>query len=174
MMGKTHIMVGVTYGVLLLPSVVTTKQYTPIEFSAIVGGLVLGSLLPDLDHPHSFASQFIPLVGRFVSSVTRHRGLLHSVLGVLMWFVFSASLTSIVSAVVGQPVPIVAKFSTGLIMGYILHIVADMMTVSGVKLFYPLKQNIELPLVKTGGIREMMFRWSLLAVCVYRIVSLWK
>jgi len=175
-MGKTHVLVGVSYGVSLLPLAVS-GQYSSVEYGVLVCGLVIGSLLPDIDHPHSLISQQIPLIGRFISSITRHRGFFHSILGVLTWF---ALMTTARSFIAGRPQyqvldntdMLISCFSNGLLVGYVLHIVADMMTVSGVKLFYPMNNNIRFGIVKTGGIRELVFRWILIAFCAVNVISL--
>jgi inner membrane protein len=166
MMAKTHVIVGLTYGVALLPAVGT--RYTPVEYGAVVVGLVIGSLLPDIDHPHSTISQFIPIVGRFISAWTQHRGLFHSILGVVLMFGAAGLASSTVRSVtttLGLPTELPPYIGAGLIIGYALHIIADMLTTHGVKLFYPLRWNVGLPLFSTGGFREVILRWGLIIFC---------
>jgi len=62
-------------------------------------------------------------------------------------------------------------FSWGLV-GYVLHIGADMLTISGVKLFYPLRFNVGLPIFSTGGIREKLLRFGLGLACLLQILRL--
>lgn len=172
MMAKTHVVVGVTFGVNLL-SALQAGRYTPPEYGAVVAGLVIGSLLPDIDHPHSLISQFIPVVGRFVAAWTSHRGFFHSALGVILLFfglAFSSGAMVSIASAYGFPTELPRFISVGIIIGYCLHIIADMITINGVKMFYPLKWNVGLPLFSTGGIREMVLRWILIGLSVLGVV----
>lgn len=62
-----HITLGVTVGVL--------AAHSPFELSFVL----LGSLLPDIDHPSSTLGRYNPLVSLMV-----HRGKCHSVIGCLL------------------------------------------------------------------------------------------
>jgi inner membrane protein len=176
MMGKTHLVIGVSYGVALVPAV-TRGEFTPTQLGFIMTGLVIGSLLPDIDHPQSLISQQIPLVGKVISRLTRHRGLFHSILGVVILFGLSAWLSILIaggltSLGIQQADTATRYISAGLMIGYILHIVADMLTISGVKLFYPWKRNIRIPLFKTGGFREWVLGLVLIVVSTMQIIAL--
>jgi inner membrane protein len=175
MMGNTHIIIGLSYGVSLIPAV-TQNEYTPEQLGFIMCGLVVGSLLPDIDHPHSLISQKIPLVGKTISKLTTHRGLFHSIVGVGMMFVLWSCLSVIVadgltSVGIQQADNATRYIASGLMAGYILHIIADMLTISGVKLFYPLKGNIKIPLFETGGTREWLLSVFLIAVSAIQVIS---
>jgi len=175
-MGNTHIIIGVSYGVALMPAV-TRHEMTVEQLGFVMCGLVVGSLLPDIDHPHSLISQQIPLVGKTISRLTSHRGLFHSILGVVMMFGLSAWLSIVIagglsSVGIQQADNATRYIASGLMTGYILHIVADMLTISGVKLFYPIKRNIKIPLFKTGGTREWLLSIVLIAVSAIQIVAL--
>lgn len=165
MMAKTHMMIGATYGVALIPAV-EANRYTTEQFIFIMIGLVIGSLLPDLDHPQSLASQLIPFVGGVISRLVGHRGLLHSILG----FVLVAIGFSILNGILGNS-PTFLYVIAGILIGYILHIVADSFTVRGVRLFYPFKWNVGIKVIRTDGIAEMVIRWVLVVFCGYQIVS---
>lgn len=176
MMGRTHIIIGISAGVAYLPAV-TQGELMPGQFGFIMVGLVIGSLLPDIDHPHSLISQQLPIVGRVISALTRHRGLFHSILGVLVMAGLSAwwsvgiaqGLTSL--GIQNAP-EATHHIGLGLMIGYILHILADMITVRGVRLFYPLKFTVRIPLFSTGGFREWLLGLALMFGWVLRIVTL--
>lgn len=168
-MGKTHVVIGVSYGVTLLPSI-NTGVFTLPQVGIIICGLTIGSLLPDIDHPQSIISRQIPLIGMIISKLTRHRGLFHSLLGVGLMFLLLIVPTGMVVQATGTRL---AYFgAAGLMIGYILHIVADMLTVGGVKLFYPWQRKIAIGLFTTGGLREAALRWFLVGVSLIQITSM--
>lgn len=175
MMGRTHIIIGVSYGVALIPTA-TQNGLTPGQLGFLMCGLVVGSLLPDIDHPHSLISQQLPLVGKVISKLTRHRGLFHSVLGVVIMFAWTRWLSIFIadglSSVIQQADLATRNISTGLMLGYILHIFADLLTVSGVRLLYPLKFTVRIPLFKTGGFWEWLLGVMLMVVSGLNIFAL--
>lgn len=172
MMGKTHVVIGVSYGL----AVASASTISPVQVVSMISGLVIGSLLPDIDHPQSIITRQVPLIGWTVSKIAGHRGLLHSILGVLLLFVvvgfLSSSLIAGVSVLTFDVKDVVMYFSGAIIAGYILHIIADMLTVSGVKLFYPFKTTVRFPIFTTGGIAELILRWCLIGTCLLLISSI--
>jgi len=175
-MGRTHIIIGVSCGVALIPAV-EGGQLTPAQLGFIMVGLTVGSLLPDIDHPHSLISQQLPLVGSIISKLTRHRGLFHSILGVVMMFGLSAWLAIMMAGGLSsmgiQSADSATRYiASGLMIGYILHIIADMVTVSGIRLFYPLQRNIRIPLFRTGGFRERGLVLTLIVLSTLQIIAL--
>jgi len=102
---------------------------------AIVGGAVAGvpgyfagaliALIPDIDHPHSTISRRVP-GAPLVSLFVKHRGFTHSLCALL--------LAGIISSIF-RPQQL-----TLLIVGALAsHILCDMLTPSGVPLFWPLR-----------------------------------
>lgn len=108
---------------------------------------VLGALLPDLDHPGSaiaHSSILLRPVAWGAHLAFHHRGLLHSLLIVLL--VGYAGSTLVAS---------VAGFA--LAWGYLSHVLADFLTVQGVPLLAPLTYaRFHLPVfaIRTGGLVE--------------------
>jgi inner membrane protein len=170
MMSKTHVAIGVAYGTALIPAV-QRGEFTLEQFGLIMIGLVIGSLLPDLDHPQSVISRQIPIIGGVISGLTRHRGLLHSILGVILFYFVCAALM-FPMATITQNTRDLASLPAGLMLGYIFHIGADMLTKSGVKLFYPLKWNIGFGVFTTGGILEFGLRLVLMGWIVLQVIQL--
>ena len=94
--------------------------------------------------------------------VTRHRGILHSlVVGLLL------------SLILGS-VSLWAGF--GFFVGYVSHLFLDCLTVSGVRLFWPLKFKVR-GFVKSGGIIEqVVFVLILILIALYfvgRTLAYW-
>jgi inner membrane protein len=116
-------------------------------------------------------SAVLVVVGGFVLDVMfgrlRHRGIMHSIwiplLCVILAYLFSFVGTKDSTVVVGLLV--------GVSAGYLLHLIADMFTVDGVRLFQPFC-NIAfgLPLVSTGGDSEVIFRAVVRCITVIVVV----
>mgnify|MGYP002713245383 CR=1 FL=1 len=169
-MSKTHVVIGVAYGAGLIPAV-QRGDYSIEQFGLVLLGLAIGSLLPDLDHPQSTISRSIPIVGGLISSLTRHRGILHSILGVILFYLVTAILMIPIVAMTHN-IQLSRYAAAGLLLGYVLHIVADMLTKGGVRLFYPLKWNIGIGIFKTGGLLEFGFRVALMVWIVLQVIGL--
>ena len=87
------------------------------------------SVLPDADYPKSWIGHQLGSISEDLHRFFGHRSFLHSllalvlvtvVLGLPLWWIF------------GRPAVIVAVF-----IGYGSHLLADMMTLGGVQLFWP-------------------------------------
>ncbi|WLR53046.1 metal-dependent hydrolase [Bacillus tianshenii] len=137
----THLAFGAAAGA----AVMTYIPQVSIEQTFLYsGGLLVGALLPDIDHPNSKISRAVPVLGKAISSTTGHRTFFHSALFIgLLFLLYQTSIP--------------ADFITGLITGVVSHVVGDMFTVKGVHFFYPIKKTIRSPLAfHTGGIVEQL------------------
>lgn len=136
MLYKTHIAGGLALGYILfnkvpMLNVDITESKTLI---IITSGLVLGSLFPDIDHKNSYLSRKLKPVSFITSKVFKHREFTHSIVGTisisyLMYFILSKTNMEYMYK---------SMFSKAFTIGIISHIILDMMTISGVVLFYPL------------------------------------
>jgi len=169
MIAKTHVVGGLLAGGILL----TEASGFRVDNEALfLVSIAVGSLLPDIDHPQSVIARFIPIIGIPIGRLVSHRGFFHSLFGITVVFTllgmalpgFKDSYT----LVNGVDVWGIAVLWHGLLIGYFLHIVCDMLTVSGVKILYPFHWKIRIPLMRTGGIVEFFFRWLML-VCILLI-----
>lgn len=101
------------------------------SWQIILGG-ILGSLLPDIDHPKSTISLKLKSY-LFI----RHRGFTHSL---------TALLLLILLAPWGEKI-LHYNLYQGIIIGIISHIFLDSLTPSGVQLFFPCKKRFSLPIL---------------------------
>lgn len=168
MIARTHVMIGFTYGMALLP-VVERGEYTPLQFVLLTSGLVIGSLLPDIDHPQSTISRKLPPAGWIASKLVSHRGFFHSILGCVILFWLMVLPVGFFKELFQSDDPF--HMAAGLTIGYMFHIFADMFTVSGVRLLFPFRWNIGLGVFKTGGTRETILRWGLGAMSILLVWS---
>ena len=109
-------------------------ELTPVlaqgDWWHIVPSAVLTCLLPDIDHPKSFLGQRLKWVSKPIARAFGHRGFTHSLLavfGLLTLFYLKVPESWIVPADAIQ----------GMVLGYLSHILADMLTPAGVPLLWP-------------------------------------
>lgn len=134
---KTHILFGLLLGLLSLPIL------NPANSVLFVILVLIGSTLPDIDHPKSKVGKWFKPIGWLFE----HRGFFHSIFPILLLLL----LTKVYSLVF-LPIAI----------GYISHIMIDMATKQGVLFIHPfLKVKIS-GFVKTGGIVESLIFISLI------------
>lgn len=121
-------------------------ELTPILASAdwwhIIPATLVTCLLPDIDHPKSLLGQRLSWISRPVARVFGHRGFTHSLLAVgagvaLLQLKFPADWL------------LPADVFQSMVVGYLSHIVADMLTPAGVPLLWPCRWRFRLPLLRS-------------------------
>ncbi|MGG3874599.1 metal-dependent hydrolase [Brevibacillus laterosporus] len=146
---KTHIAFSTLAGVCV-------AKFLDIPFQTdYVMGVAVGSLLPDIDHPKSYIGKKLSKTSRVMSKTLGHRGLTHALPFWLCLFPLGFFMKE--------------NVFLGLWIGYLFHIVGDLLTVAGVPLFYPFsKARIKLPLAfKTGSsVEKGVFIACLLLIIV--------
>ncbi|MFD2160272.1 metal-dependent hydrolase, partial [Rubritalea tangerina] len=115
----THLCVGAAVGV-----VCTGFDSSPdaVGWAA----LLVGSLLPDIDHKRSFIGKYVPWVSATLERKFGHRTLTHSLLGFAL-FALALSPTLIFSD----------SLLPWALMGIASHVLLDTFNIQGVPLFYP-------------------------------------
>lgn len=175
MTAPTHSIGGMAAGVALAVCI----HANAAETAYLIGISALGSLLPDIDNPHSRISfkwrgiRLIVSAGQslircvscllprrqkaYVRSLIGHRGLTHSLLPVIL----PAALNIFfVRQHIGYCI------TAGLAGGILSHLLLDILS-GGVPLFMPFStRRICLAHIKTGGIAENIFRTALIIFVV--------
>lgn len=157
MLAFTHIAFGAASALLTAEWLNVPEPQTVL----MLGGGVLGSMLPDIDHPGSAFGRRVPFLSIPLSAIFGHRGITHSLIAVvgmsaLVWY----SLHHL-DWHPGYSVP----FVVGIAVGYLSHLAGDWMTNSGVPLLWPSKRRFVAPLrIFTGDFREyllafVMYGW---------------
>lgn len=169
MLYKTHIAGGLALGYVLFNKVGILKVDLTQSKSLIIvtSGLILGSLFPDIDHKNSYLSRKIKPISFITSKVFRHREFTHSIVGTIS---ISYLLNLILSKTNIESVysrMFISAFTTGIIS----HILLDMVTVSGVVLFYPLyKKRVRLGLFNPRKYSKMESRQMVIMI-VFIIIA---
>lgn len=133
---KGHLRGGmVTVGILILflaPSLSIAR--TPLNIILLSISILLGSLLPDIDHPQSILGRHVLFLSKPIHRNFGHRTLTHS-----LFFIFALVLTI---SLFGFGV-----FAFGLGVGMLSHVILDLFWPgsSGVAFLYPFyKRRIDL------------------------------
>ncbi len=144
MMWMTHIAIALLfYGILVKFGIFPNNQ-------VMIALVALGAVFPDIDHPKSFIAHmnvWFKMSSRVVS-LGGHRGITHTIWASILAF----PLAYLVLRYFGLGFISAGAF----FLGYLAHLLADSLTVSGVAWFYPFdKHKIRGP-VRTGSPFEVL------------------
>lgn len=150
-MGLTHILFGLF---LFLMS----WRLELVSFDmAVLATLVVGSILPDLDHPRGLIYSLLgaPVwLRRGVRRMVGQRGILHSLLVAVVVLVLGYLIFSVVLGF-----RFVVSF--GLFVGYLSHLFLDSLTVRGVAWLLPFSRKRVRFVIGTGSMIERIFFYVL-------------
>ncbi|AEW44574.1 putative inner membrane protein regulated by LexA [Serratia symbiotica str. 'Cinara cedri'] len=119
------------------------------DWGYVILGGILTCLLPDIDHPKSFLGRRLKLLSIPIAKLFGHRGMTHSFLAIIgcSTFLSSGLLLSIIT-------PIPTYFAHAMVVGYISHILADMLTPAGIPLLWPYKIHFCIPILNPSKYPE--------------------
>lgn len=139
--GLTHILMALSLYLIIHNRI---NLGIPLWLAAIC--LILGSLIPDLDHPKSIVGKYFFPINIFI----KHRsGFTHSLLGA-----FSLSLPMLYFG---------KEYYYLTVLGCLFHLLGDTLTPLGVRWLFPIiKKRYSLKLIKSGGFMERI----LAALCL--------
>ena len=158
MTGKTHQTLGITIGVVSYLNY-APESYNPATFFAILIACYFASLLPDLDRPTAKIWSDLPLgheVGHVVDPFFKHRNISHSILGVVIFACLAYFLFMKFPSYWGIDKYILLGVS---VAAYFSHLLADMFTVEGVPLLFPVKKMFGIPPKPFEGVRIETGKW---------------
>ncbi|RJO62792.1 MAG: metal-dependent hydrolase [Dehalococcoidia bacterium] len=164
MLGRTHILAGLTAGLIV-------SRYTGQGGELITMGVAAAAaLLPDIDSSKSMISRNVPVAPWVLENTMGHRGAMHSIAGAL-------AVSLLISFLLRQwyPAAIIQSMIPAFMAGYLSHLVLDTLTNSGVPWLWPLPLRIRLPLAQTGGLLERtVVMPALVLVFLVLISSFWR
>ncbi len=142
MLARTHLMLGVLASLIFLPYIENSFLFLSVT--------ILSSLLPDIDSIHSLIGRIKIL--RPVQWVVKHRGMIHSfTICTLLAIFFSLFFPLIVFP---------------FFLGYGLHLLADSITVEGIRPFWPLRSSIQ-GKIRVGRNFEKIFFYFILIIILF-------
>ena len=90
MIGETHRLGGIALGAVVATGMLLGKADIDLLSGAIlISGAATGSLIPDIDHKGSMIGKRLPRLSAFVSDELDHRGVVHSLLGLFVFSLFT-------------------------------------------------------------------------------------
>ena len=150
MQGKTHLFTGVIAGAATGLAAFTIDSPN-IAFATVVA-TVVGSIYPDIDNPKSMLGRKIKPISYVINKVFGHRNFVHSPFNLLL-----ISLAATILCVLGGKQNFLLPLF-GFIIGFILHLILDSITVGGIPFLYPFsKKRFHWTKMRTGGMGEKMF-----------------
>ena len=153
-MAGSHVLLGMVAWAWAAPRL-GMARFSPASLALVAAG----SLLPDVDHPASWVGRRLRVVSRPLARALGHRGFTHSL--------SAAALCSAALASQGAGRAAIAP----LVVGYLAHLAADLLTPQGLRLAWPLQRTFALPLCRTGSAREALIVAALLAWSVVALAG---
>lgn len=142
--GKTHLITGAAFG-----AVAANQGFIePSLLNTLI--VVVASVLPDIDKKGTTASRksILPFHLLF-----KHRAFTHSLLGAAL-FIFLLNI-------------LVAGTWPAFVVGFLAHIISDMLTSHGIKLLWPLDISLRFPITcVTGSLSERVFATVMVLICI--------
>ncbi len=194
MEGRSHLLVGLTAGV-VLDSVVhlmgePLTLATPVTHDLLVKKAIfyvmvgLGSLLPDIDNARSTLGSKLGWVSKGIQHIAGHRTLFHSLLGLVLGSLLALGLERLVIFLLLQrgftvPANVIAGTHfvfIALLFGCIMHIAADALTEGGVPLLWPSPKRYGIPpnphwRFRTGTWPEFVIVWGFMILVA---IGVWE
>lgn len=157
MNGKTHILGGllaasflsVQADIFTPKELISIDEHSVVCFGVYLSCSVVGALMLDIDKKGTKASNCCKTVSFFSRLLFSHRGFTHSFLALILVGVLLFPLTFC---------PIGSACFLGTIVGYLSHILLDMMNPGKVPLFFPFKRRFSILNIGTGSFGEYLFR----------------
>ena len=143
MMGTTHAAFA-----LLCYCVIAYFTGLPFDTPIVLTLLVVGSLLPDIDHPKAFLTQQFRLFKRTPRKLRfiKHRGIVHSLLAALT----ATAIIWVIAMFYDLEMLAVACF----LLGYVSHLAADSLNPTGIKWLQPFSKAKVKNGIRTGSFLE--------------------
>ncbi len=163
MLGKSHLLVGLTGGVVLDsithltgPALTSGETITlPILATKAVYYFAVGfgALLPDIDNARSTFGQKLGPISVGIQKLAGHRTIFHSLLGLALGSLLALGIEQVILRLLdargltlsAHLVGNVHTFFYGTLFGCIMHIAADGLTHGGVPLLWPMRKRFGFP-----------------------------
>ncbi|MBO1075299.1 metal-dependent hydrolase [Roseomonas marmotae] len=134
MMAGSHIALGAAAWFVAAP-----RFGMPALDPVSIGLAVFGSLLPDIDHPKSWVGKRVWPISLICGRIFGHRGMTHSLI----------AISGCIALLLSEQLSV--AFTAPLVVGYLSHLAADLLTPGGLRLAWPLRGVWSLPLCRTGS-----------------------
>jgi len=154
MIFRTHILFAFFVYLLFIKIFSANFSFLPLIF------ILIGAVLPDIDHPKSFINKYYLLgIGKIISFFSEHRKFWHSIFGMMLIFIIFLTMTYCFK--------LQYIFAFALIIGYFLHLLADSFTPTGIKWFWKFSNFKTKGFIKTNSFFEKMLFWLFVFGSIY-------
>lgn len=158
---KTHINGGALVGLYISSQI--PKSHI-LSAGIFLGGTLIGSILPDIDHKNSYIGKKTKGVSKAINKFAGHRKLFHAPLFYLL--LYSMSIGAILQKLLFVSV-------TGIFCGVLSHLVLDSFTIGGLPWFYPLtKKRFSLGKIKTSSKVEEIVCGILICINIIMLLDI--
>ena len=153
MLYRTHVVSSLAVGTALV--VATDYPYT----ADLVAGLMIGSVLPDIDEPNSFIGRRSFGLSKLINRLFGHRGFTHSLTCWIMLAILSLLYSN--------------TFTISISLGYLFHLMGDLFSTSGLRLFLPFSEKRVKMFItyQTGGTREKMIFYLCIVLIMFFVLQ---
>lgn len=145
MLFRTHLLVALFFAFLMLNFIENKLLFLIFVF--------IGNIIVDIDHYKSWIGRRLLIISWLINKIFGHRGIFHSLI--------VPGIVLILSYYFGY-----FNLGSGFFIGYLSHLLADCLTIEGVRIFWPLKFRIK-GFLRTGGLIENILFLMLVAVDVF-------
>lgn len=127
MKGTTHRIAGA----------ITGLAYSYFTHQSVQGAVIItvasivGSLVPDIDEPHSIIGRKVKLASKLIKKIFGHRGMIHSPLFMLL------STVGLKYLLLHFEFSNIQIILVGYFLGYLSHLILDTFTPMGINWFFP-------------------------------------
>lgn len=191
MKGKTHRIIGTALGIFL------SSNYPLNSRIVIISSAIVGALIPDIDHSrNSFNQKYLKIKNDFAKGISylvisillgylgykfenkifitlciitaltgfsNHRGFTHSIFALILYYKLAKDVSLLYNS---------KEVLIGFMGGYISHIALDICTNDGVRILYPMKGHISLPIkIKSKGKFESLISKTAGFYSVYNVLK---
>ncbi len=187
MEGRSHLLIGLTAGVVLdsfvhlsgdpLTLAKTVTLTLLVKKAVYYFSVGIGALLPDIDNARSTLGHKLGAVSKSIQRIAGHRTIFHSLLGLVLGSLLAVGLQQVIIWLLSQRGLTVPADFVGashlvffaVLFGSIMHIAADALTQGGVPLFWPNPKRYGFPpdshwRFRTGTWPEFVIVWSFMII----------
>lgn len=140
-----------------------TLAITAGDWWHVIPAALLTSLLPDIDHPKSVLGQRLSWIAVPIARTFGHRGFTHSLLAII-----GSVLLFKLECPLDWSIP--SDIVDAMIIGYLSHLLADMLTPAGVPLLWPCQYRFRLPLLQSYKSNELE---RAICLCLVALALYW-
>jgi len=163
---QTHSIFGILTMLVITKSIGSFFAIDLLSLEALLlyPAVIVGALLPDIDIENSKISSNLKPIAKIINWLGfKHRGLTHSLLGgiILNLPFYALYRYDLIPKII----------FTGLVIGYLSHLLADMLNPTGVPLFYPFRKKFSIFIIPTSSKAEAVFKAGITIAVIVLLVD---